>query len=61
MINAFYSAVTFFSKCDVIKNWARHLHKVRSSKFGATLFAKVSQRRVTRCQFHTFVEFTSLL
>ena len=33
------------------------MQKVTSSKFGATLFAKVSQRRVTRCQFHTFVEF----
>ena len=47
-----------FTQCDVIKSWAqRYLHNVTSSKFGATLFAKASQCRVTRCQFYNFVEF----
>ena len=27
-----------------------------SSKFGATLFATSSQRRITGCQFYNFVE-----
>ena len=45
-------------QCDVIKHWARRfLHKVTSSKFGATLFATASQSRVTRCQFYNFVKF----
>ena len=47
-----------FMQCDVIKNWARRfLHKVTSSKIGATLFDTAAQRRVTRCRFYNFVEF----
>ena len=47
-----------FTQCDLIKNWGRrYLHKVTSSKFGATLFGMASQHRVTWCQFYNCVEF----
>ena len=47
-----------FAQCDVIKNGAQvYFHSMTSSKFGATLFATASQRRVTRCHCYNFVEF----
>ena len=49
---------TMFAQCDVIKNGAQvYFHSMTSSKFGATLFATASQRRVIRCQCYNFVEF----